>query len=203
MVFLENLKSQLEALKPTIKELHDVYDIENTRERIDELHEKAAEPGFWDDIENSQKVLQETRSLESKLEKYKDFSTSYEDIEVMLEMAAEEDDESMIDEIKQEVEALKQKLDDASLATLLTGEYDKSNAIINLHAGAGGTEAQDWTEMLFRMYTRWAEKHDFKVSTLDFLDKFGSFSISRISLLLTVFPIFSFLLSKSANMFNP
>ena len=170
MVFLENLKSQLEALKPTIKELHDVYDIERSKERIEELQEKAAEPGFWDDIDNSQKVLQETRSLESKLERYKDFTTSYEDIEVMLEMAAEENDESMIEEIRQEVDDLKQKLDEASLATLLTGEYDKLNAIITLHAGAGGTEAQDWTEMLFRMYTRWAEKHNFKVSTLDFLE---------------------------------
>ena len=170
MVFLENLKSQLETLKPQINELHDVYDIENIKERIEELHEKAAEPGFWDDIDNSQKVLQETRSLEGKLEKYKDFTTSYEDIEVMLEMAAEEDDDSMIEEIRQEVETLRQKLDEASLATLLTGEYDKSNAIINLHAGAGGTEAQDWTEMLFRMYSRWAEKHNFKVSTLDFVE---------------------------------
>ncbi len=170
MVFLENLRSQLTAMKPIIKELGDVYDIENSKERIEELHEKAAEPGFWDDLEKSQEVLQETRTLEGKLEKYKDFTTSYDDIEVMLEMAAEEDDDSMIEEIQQEVEKLKEKLDEASLATLLTGEYDKSNAIIELHAGAGGTEAQDWTEMLFRMYTHWAEKHGFKVSTLDFLE---------------------------------
>ena len=183
MVFLENLKSQLEEMKPTIKELHDVYDIERSRERIEELHEKAAEPGFWDDIDNSQKVLQETRNLEGKLEKYKDFTTSYDDIEVMLEMAAEEDDESMIEEIKLEVETLKQKLDEASLATLLTGEYDKLNAIINLHAGAGGTEAQDWTEMLFRMYTKWAEKHNFKVSTLDFLEG-GEAGLKSVTLMI-------------------
>ena len=183
MVFLENLKSQLETLKPIIKDLHDAYDIERSKERIEELHEKAAEPGFWDDIDNSQKVLQETRNLEGKVERYKDFTTSYEDIEVMLEMAAEEEDESMIEEIKDEVETLKQKLDEASLATLLTGEYDKSNAIINLHAGAGGTEAQDWTEMLFRMYTRWAEKHNFKVSTLDFLEG-GEAGLKSVTMLI-------------------
>ena len=93
MVFLENLKSQLESLKPIIQDLHDAYDIERSKERIEELHEKAAEPGFWDDIDNSQKVLQETRNLEGKVERYKDFTTSYEDIEVMLEMAAEEEDD--------------------------------------------------------------------------------------------------------------
>ncbi|MBR2305422.1 MAG: peptide chain release factor 2 [Ruminococcus sp.] len=170
MIFLENLKSELEACKPVIKELHDVYNIENSMERIEELHEKAAEPGFWDDMEKSQKVLQETRQLEGRIEKYKGFVQSAEDIEVLIEMAADEDSEEMIEEIKEELGKLKSALDAAQLDTLLTGEYDKNNAIINFHAGAGGTEAQDWSEMLFRMYHKWCDAHGFKFTVLDYLD---------------------------------
>ena len=170
MIFLENLKSELEACKPVIKELHDVYNIENSMERIEELHEKAAEPGFWDDMEKSQKVLQETRQLEGRIEKYNGFVQSAEDIEVLIEMAADEDSEEMIEEIKEELGKLKSALDAAQLDTLLTGEYDKNNAIINFHAGAGGTEAQDWSEMLFRMYHKWCDAHGFKFTVLDYLD---------------------------------
>ena len=166
MVFLENLKSELEALRPIISELHDVYDIERSQERIAELHEKAAEPNFWDDMEKSQKVLQETRNLEGKLEKYNKFKSSFEDIEVLIEMAADEGDEDMIDEIQSELKTLKEGLDAAQLDTLLTGEYDHNNAIINFHAGAGGTEAQDWSEMLFRMYHKWCESHGLKSASV-------------------------------------
>ena len=170
MVFLENLRSKLESYKPKIKELHEVFDIENSKERVEELHNKAAEPGFWDDLENSQKVLQETRTLESRLEKYNKLTASAEDIEVMLDMAAEEDDESMISDIEQELTDLANQIDALTLASLLTGEYDRNNAILNFHSGAGGTEAQDWNEMLYRMYTRWGEAHGFKVNVLDVLE---------------------------------
>ena len=170
MVFLENLKSQLESYQPKIKELYEVFDIENSKERILELQEKASEPGFWDDSENSQKVLQETRSLESNIEKYNKISTSSDDIEVMIEMAEEEQDEDMINEIEEELNNLGEAIEKLTLTSLLTGEYDKCNAIINFHAGAGGTEAQDWAEMLFRMYNRWGENHGFKVKTLDYLE---------------------------------
>ena len=170
MVFLENLRSKLESYKPKIKELHEVFDIENSKERVEELHNKAAEPGFWDDLENSQKVLQETRTLESRLEKYNKLTASAEDIEVMLDMAAEEDDESMIADIEQELTDLANQIDALTLASLLTGEYDRNNAILNFHSGAGGTEAQDWNEMLYRMYTRWGEAHGYKVNVLDVLE---------------------------------
>ncbi|WP_294409176.1 peptide chain release factor 2 [uncultured Ruminococcus sp.] len=173
MVFLENLRSELEACRPAVKEIHDVYDIDNCAEKIEELHEKAAEPGFWDDLEKSQEVLQQTRNLESKVERYNKFKSSFEDIEVMLEMAAEEDEDTqaeMTEEIQAEITKLKEGLDAASLETLLTGEYDHNNAILNFHAGAGGTEAQDWTEMLIRMYTKWADSHGFKAKTLDILE---------------------------------
>ncbi|MBR4622589.1 MAG: peptide chain release factor 2 [Ruminococcus sp.] len=170
MIFLENLRSQLESYKPKIKELAEVFDIENSKERVEELHNKAAEPGFWDDLETSQKVLQETRTLEGRLEKYDKLTQSADDIEVMLEMAAEEDDEGMIADIEAELKSLAAQVDALTLASLLTGEYDKNNAILNFHSGAGGTEAQDWNEMLYRMYTRWAEAHGFKVNVLDILE---------------------------------
>jgi len=170
MIFLENLRSKLESYKPKIKELAEVFDIENSKERVEELHNKAAEPGFWDDLETSQKVLQETRTLESRLEKHAKLTQSAEDIEVMLDMAAEENDESMISEIEQELNDLASQIDALTLASLLTGEYDKNNAILNFHSGAGGTEAQDWNEMLYRMYTRWGESHGFKVNVLDILE---------------------------------
>lgn len=170
MVFLENLKSELESYLPKIKELYEVFDIENSKERILELQEKAAEPNFWDDLENSQKVLQETRTLEGHIEKYNKLKTSADDIEVMIEMAGEEQDDSMIEEIRLELEALGKAIDELTLASLLTGQYDKCNAIISFHAGAGGTEAQDWADMLFRMYNRWGENHGFKVKTLDYLE---------------------------------
>ena len=170
MVFLENLKSQLEDYLPKIKELYEVFDIENSKERILELQEKAAEPGFWDDLETSQVVLQETRTLEGNIEKYNKLQQKADDIEVMIEMASEEDDEAMIEEIESELEALGNAIDELTLASLLTGEYDKCNAIISFHAGAGGTEAQDWADMLFRMYNRWGENHGYKVKTLDYLE---------------------------------
>lgn len=196
MIFLENLKTDLESCRPDIKELHDVYNIESSKERIAELQETAAEPGFWDDLERSQKVLQETRTLEGRLERYNKMKTSFDDIEVMIEMAAEEEDEAMIEEIQTELEKLKADIDSAKLDTLLTGEYDKSNAILGFHAGAGGTEAQDWTEMLIRMYSHWADKHGFKVTTLDCLEG-GEAGIKSASILIEGENAYGYLKSES------
>lgn len=199
MVFLENLRSELEACRPAVKEIHDVYDIDNCAEKIEELHEKAAEPGFWDDLEKSQEVLQQTRNLESKVERYNKFKSSFEDIEVMLEMAAEEDEDTqaeMAEEIQAEITKLKEGLDAASLETLLTGEYDHNNAILNFHAGAGGTEAQDWTEMLIRMYTKWADSHGFKAKTLDILEG-GDAGIKSCSMIIEGENAYGYLKSES------
>ena len=199
MVFLENLRSELEACRPAVKEIHDVYNIDNCAEKIEELHEKAAEPGFWDDLEKSQEVLQQTRNLESKVERYNKFKSSFEDIEVMLEMAAEEDEDTqaeMTEEIQAEITKLKEGLDAASLETLLTGEYDHNNAILNFHAGAGGTEAQDWTEMLIRMYTKWADSHGFKAKTLDILEG-GDAGIKSCSMIIEGENAYGYLKSES------
>ncbi len=197
MVFLENLKSQLEGFRPKIAELHDVFDIENSRERILELQEKAAEPGFWDDPEKSQPILKETRTLEGHIEKYEKITSAADDIEVMIEMAAEEEDsEEIVAEIESEIEALGKSIDELTLASLLTGEYDKSNAILSFHAGAGGTEAQDWTEMLLRMYTRWGELHDFNVKTLDILEG-GDAGVKSASIIIEGENAYGYLKSES------
>ena len=114
--------------------------------------------------------MQETKSLERKIERFNRLNDQLEDTITLIELSIEEDDESSVDEIRSEAAAFKAKLEDEKLSTLLTGEYDNSNAILTFHAGAGGTEAQDWTEMLYRMYNMWAERHNYKVTLMDYLD---------------------------------
>jgi len=137
---------------------------------IEELEQKAAEPGFWDNLENSQKVLQKTKGLKTKVERYLKLVNTWDDLKVLNELALEENDERVVSEIGEGLAVLKDELQKLKLQTLLIKPYDKNNAILTLHAGAGGTEAQDWVQMLLRMYTRWAEKHDYIVKTLDILD---------------------------------
>ncbi len=138
-------------------------------EKIKELEEKTAEPGFWDDMENSQKILQKVKSLKSKTEKYNELCREYDDTMVLIDMANSENDDSYIGEVGETIKKIRKTVEEMTLQTLLSGEYDKNNAILSLHAGAGGTEAQDWVEMLLRMYTRWAERRNFSVETLDLL----------------------------------
>ncbi|MBR6384823.1 MAG: peptide chain release factor 2 [Ruminococcus sp.] len=170
MIILDELRVEMVGYRKEMEELADVLDIKGAKKRIAELNEETAKDGFWDDLENSQKVLQETKTLEKKIEKFNRLNESLEDIITLIELSIEEDDESSIDEITSESNAFKSKLEEEKLATLLNGEYDNSNAILTFHAGAGGTEAQDWAEMLYRMYNRWAERHDYKVTLLDYLD---------------------------------
>ena len=125
--------------------------------------------GFWDDMENSQKILKKSKALKQKVERYETLKNSYDDTIVMIDMANEENDESMVDELKASAKTIQSDLENLTLETLLSGPYDKNNAILTLHAGAGGTEAQDWVEMLLRMFTRYAERNDYTVETLDYL----------------------------------
>jgi peptide chain release factor 2 len=120
-------------------------------------------------MQKSQKVLQKSKSLKTKVARFTDFEALYDDTLVLIDMANEEDDESMLDDVTEAVAKIKSELESITLETLLSGEYDANNAILSLHAGAGGTEAQDWTEMLLRMYTRWAERRNFSVTTMDML----------------------------------
>lgn len=170
MIILDDLRVEMTGYRKEMTELADVLDIKAAKARIEQLGEETAKPGFWDDLENSQAVLKEQKALERKIEKYNKLNESLEDVITLIELSIEEEDDSSIEEIKSEAESFKKKLEEERLATLLTGEYDSANAILTFHAGAGGTEAQDWAEMLFRMYNRWAERHNFKVTTLDYLD---------------------------------
>ncbi len=128
------------------------------------------EPSFYDDMEAAGKTMQKIKGLRDKLERYAALVRAHDDLATLVELAIDEDDESVLDEVKDAYKKLSKNLEDMKLETLLSGKYDKNNAIITLHAGAGGTEAQDWCEMLYRMYTHWAERRGYTVETLDFLD---------------------------------
>ncbi len=170
MIILDDLKTELVSYRKDIKELYEVLDIKNALEEVKSLQVEMEKQGFWDDLENSQKVLQKSKALEHKIEHFNQLSNKLEDTITMVELSIEEDDDSIIDEVVNEVNSFKTELEDLKLSTLLSGEYDSKNAIVTFHAGAGGTEAQDWAEMLYRMYNRWAERHSFKVKLLDYLD---------------------------------
>ena len=145
------------------------FDIARKEEKIAELEYKMGEPTFWDNPDNAQKITQELNGLKSGLETYKNLLSKYDDAQILLELALEENDTSQESEIETEIENIKSGLESLRLEILLSEPYDANNAILTLHAGAGGTEAQDWTQMLLRMYTRWAERHGFTVETADIL----------------------------------
>ena len=128
------------------------------------------EPGYWDNAESSQAGMKELSALKEEAGTYGSLQTQYEDIETLLEMGYEEEDASLIPEIQQELQEFQEKFENMRIKTLLSGEYDRNNAILKLNAGAGGTESCDWAGMLYRMYTRWAERKGFSVEVLDFLD---------------------------------
>ena len=170
MLQFEELKRQLEEQEKALEELGSSLGLEKLREEVDMLEHKSAEPGFWDNMEQAQKITQRMASLKGKDEAYQKLQSRAGDCMALIEMGDEAEDLSLVDEAKEEIESIKNEIASMKLSTLLTGEYDKNNAILTFHAGSGGTEAQDWAEMLFRMYNRWAERHGFKVTTLDYLD---------------------------------
>ena len=170
MLQFDELRLELEGLRPEIDDLAEALGLERMRNEIAELDTKASMPGFWDDTQNSQKILQRSSSLKDKIAAYEKLTAAYDDTMALIELGNEEGDESLLPEAKDELKKIRESLETQRLSTLLNGEYDNKNAILTFHAGAGGTEAQDWAEMLYRMYCRWGERHNFKVSTLDYLD---------------------------------
>jgi len=146
------------------------FDLAGLSGEKDQLEARMAEPGFWNDVENANKVNQRIKSISGKLDKYRKLSARSEDLEVLIDMADEENDESLLPEIEEEYAALEAAVAALKLETLLKGPYDANNAILSLHAGAGGTEAQDWVSLLYRMYTRYCERNGFQVRELDLLD---------------------------------
>lgn len=170
MLEFEEYKVKLAGLAPELEKLRGSLGLEQAGREVEELEMKSAQPGFWDDPEASQKVVSRMGALKGKIEAYTKLCTQHEDLLALCEMALEENDDSMLEELTEGYRELEEGLETQRLSTLLTGEYDKNNALMSFHAGAGGTEAQDWCEMLYRMYTRWAERHGFSYKILDYQD---------------------------------
>ena len=168
MIEFEEYKLKLNDLKPKLEALAASLNLDRVRNELERFHAMQEAPGFWDDPDRSQKIVVQTKLLEAKLEKYHAMTAQMEDLLTICEMALEENDDSMLPELQEGFEELSQRMEEARLETLLTGEYDASNAILAFHAGAGGTEAQDWAQMLYRMYTRWAERHGFSYKVMDY-----------------------------------
>ncbi len=170
MLQYEELRLRLLGHEDALRDLADALGLEKMKNEIEELDAKTAENGFWDDIKASQVVLKRQSALKNRVTAYEKLCADFDDTLVMIELANEEEDESLIEECTNGVTKFENDLETMTLSTLLSGEYDAKNAILTFHAGAGGTEAQDWAQMLFRMYCRWGERHGYKVTTLDYLD---------------------------------
>ena len=170
MLEMDVFKQDLIAVRKMLAEAGESLQIDHLREQLVEYYEDMGSPGFWDDTERAQKISAKASGVESRIKHYESLNTRADDIEVLMELAEEADDEGMAEEIRAEFDSLKDDLETLRLQTLLTGEYDGCNCILSLHAGAGGTEAQDWTQMLYRMYTRFCERMGFAVKLLDLLE---------------------------------
>ncbi|WP_027204540.1 peptide chain release factor 2 [Butyrivibrio fibrisolvens] len=172
MVVLDNMKIEIQNLKPTLDEVTASLDLESKKKRIEELNREMEEPTFWDDAEKANKKTKELKNMQDLIEKIENLNVQYGDIIDMIDMCNDEgtEDNDMADEIRADLDEFETVLEEIRIANLLNGEYDKCNAILKLSAGAGGTEACDWCSMLYRMYTRWAERHGFTVEVLDLLD---------------------------------
>ena len=161
-------KQKLNDCKPALDGLAESLNLVGLRNDLERMQAMQEAPGFWDNPENSQKVVMKAKQTELKIERYEQMCSDWEDLMTICEMAAEEDDDSMLPELKAGFEKLSADMARCRLETLLTGNYDKNNAMVSFQAGAGGTEAQDWCQMLYRMYTRWAEAHGYTYKIMDY-----------------------------------
>lgn len=170
MLQFDELRLKLEGMKDSLEDLSHAIGYDQLVRESAELEQRAAAPGFWDNMENAQKITQRAAQLNGKIENYDKLKASYSDTLTLIELANEEEDLSLLEECQESVDSIEKELDKQRLNTLLTGEYDSKNAILTFHAGEGGTEAQDWAEMLYRMYTHWAERHGYTYKLLDYLE---------------------------------
>jgi len=169
MIEFDDFKQKINGLRPVLENLRNALDLDEGAEELRRLEDESAQDGFWSNLENSQKVQQKIKQLRTKIENYSRLAGGWDDLLALCQMAIEESDESLLPELSEEYKTFSEKLEAARLETLLSGEYDCCNAIVSFHAGAGGTEAHDWAYMLYRMYTRWAERHGMDYKLLDWL----------------------------------
>ena len=170
IVALEEAKRRLVALEDVLAELGNQLRIEEAKEKVQDLERETMVQDFWNDAEKSSKKLREIKQLKDKVESYEELVARLEDATVLCEMAIEANDEDSTEEVVSETDFIEAEAERKRIEVLLSGQYDKSNAILSFHPGAGGTEAQDWASMLYRMYTRWGEKRGFNVKLIDWLD---------------------------------
>ena len=170
MLQFDEYKVKLNNLRPELEDLDQALGLEAAQREAEMLESESASDGFWDNLEKAQKVQQRVKQLRNKIEGQQKRKTQWDDLMTLCELGNEAEDESLVPEVEEGFAALVAAVEDAKLSTLLTGEYDNSNAILTFHAGAGGTEAQDWAQMLYRMYTRWAERHGYNYQVIDYLD---------------------------------
>lgn len=163
-------KQDLAQIRSVTKEIKAALSVGQLKEELSKLKKSMEVPGFWDDVERAQKVNKKIKPIEDKIEQYTQLLTRLDDADVLLELVLESEDADMEKELETEVAALKKYVAELRIKALLSGDYDANGAILSLHAGAGGTEAQDWVEMLYRMYTRWCESKKYNVRVLDILD---------------------------------
>ena len=163
-------KQKLRELEPELEKLKQALDIDSAAQEAARLEDETTQDGFWNDLERSQKIQTRLKQLQNKVNRFRKLTSTWEDLTALCEMGQEAEDAETLEEIKTEFAALEESVEEARMTTLLSGEYDSNNVILQLHAGAGGTEAQDWCQMLYRMYTRWAERHGFAWKTLDYED---------------------------------
>ena len=168
MLQFDEYKVKLNNLRPELEDLDQALGLEAAQREAEMLESESASDGFWDNLEKAQKVQQRVKQLRNKIEGQQKRKTQWDDLMTLCELGNEAEDESLVPEVEEGFAALVAAVEDAKLSTLLTGEYDNSNAILTFHAGAGGTEAQDWAQMLYRMYTRWAERHGYTYQLMDY-----------------------------------
>ncbi|MFD0050230.1 peptide chain release factor 2 [Actinomycetes bacterium NPDC127524] len=179
---LSDIRNELEKTAGRLADFRGSLDLEEKEARIAELDNVMTDPDFWNDQQKAQTVINEANALKEQVNQLSELNESYENLDLTYELVKEESDAELQAELEQEIMELSQKMNDFELQLLLSEEYDKKNAILELHPGAGGTESQDWGSMLLRMYTRWGEKRGFKVETLDYLpgDEAGIKSVTLL-----------------------
>ncbi len=170
MLQFDEYKVKLTNLRPALEELDQALNLEAARREIDMLQAESAADGFWDNLDKAQQVQQRLKRLQDKVEAQEKRRGHWDDLMALCELGNEMEDESLVPELEEGFAALESDMEQARLETLLTGEYDSSNVILTIHPGAGGTEAQDWAQMLYRMYTRWSERHGFSYTVMDYQD---------------------------------
>ncbi|WP_313757520.1 peptide chain release factor 2 [Tissierella sp.] len=188
-------KEKLHEIRDTVKELGVSLDIQGLRDKSLDLEQQSYEEDFWKDIDKAQKTMQEIKALKNQVKEYDDLIKDIEELEVLMDLVLEEEAYDMYNDVEEGLMKLSKRSDEFKLSTLLSGEFDKNNAILSIHSGAGGLEAQDWAEMLLRLYRRWAEGKGFQVETLDILaDTEGG--IKSVTLLIKGYNAYGYLKSE-------